>query len=581
MSKNQNKLVELTGVELIKDRSNYLRGTIVEGLADETTGALGADDQTVIKFHGTYQQQDRDLDKERKRQKLEPLYSFLIRIRVPGGHATAQQWVGLDDIANELGDSTLKLTTRQAFELHGITKWVLKRTMQRINDVLMDSIAACGDVNRNVMCSANPHESPVHAEVLEHSKLVSAHLTPRTTAYQEIWLNNELQNAEPVQDHEPIYGKHYLPRKFKIAFGIPPRNDADLFANDLGFIAIVADGKLVGYNVAVGGGMGMTFGNGNTYPRLSNVIGYIPKEKVVEVAEKVVLIQRDNGNRTDRKISRFKYTVDRIGLEWIKLELNRQLGWDIEPARPFRFDSNGDRYGWYKGTNNKWYLSLFIEGGKLIDKENYPVKTALRKVAEQLKGGFLLTGNQNVVIEADSEADKELVDQILAQYGVKHAGDYTALRLNSIACVALPLCSLAFADAERYLPSLLDKLDVVIKRLGLQDDPILIRMTGCPNGCARPFLGEIGLVGRAPGRYNIYLGAGFDGNRLNKLYKEMATEAEILEILTSLFEDYAKNKLDGERFGDFTIRAGYVVATTEGKDFHQNIGEPKKINFQI
>jgi len=577
MSQNQNKIAELTGVELIKDRSNYLRGTIVEGLADETTGALSADDQTVIKFHGTYQQQDRDFDKERKHQKLEPLYSYLIRIRVPGGVATPQQWVGLDDIANELGDQTLKLTTRQAFELHGVVKRVLKETMQRINATLLDSIAACGDVNRNVMCSANPHESPIHAEVIEHAKLVSAHLTPQTTAYQEIWLDNKLVDGDTVKDHEPIYGKHYLPRKFKIAFGIPPRNDADLFANDLGFIAIVEKGELIGYNVALGGGMGMTFGMAKTYPRLANVIGFIPKDKVVEVAEKVVIIQRDNGNRTDRKISRFKYTVDRIGLDWIKLELNRLLGWNIQDAKPYKFDSNGDRYGWYKGTNGKWYLSLFIEGGKVIDRDNYKLKAALREVADGLKGEFLLTGNQNLVIGADTDEDKARVVSILARYGINHAGAYTSLRLNSIACVALPLCSLAFADAERYLPNLIDKLDVVINNLGLHNEPILIRMTGCPNGCGRPFLGEIGLVGRAPGKYNIYLGASFEGNRLNKLYKEMATEKEILAILTSILEDFAKNKLEGEHFGDFTIRAGYVKPTIEGKDFNQNLDGGKKV----
>lgn len=559
--------IQLSEVEIIKDKSNYLRGTLVESLENELTGGIAADDLAVIKFHGSYQQFDRELESERKRQKLEPLYSFMIRIRLAGGVTTPAQWLAVDAISDKYANSTIKLTTRQAYQLHGVLKRNLKTTIQKINDALMDTIAACGDVNRNVMCNPNPNQSPVHELVYADARRISDHLTPRTTAYHEIWLDKKLL-AGGEKDEEPIYGKTYLPRKFKIALVIPPNNDSDVFANDLGFIAIVENGKLIGYNVAVGGGMGMTFGNNQTYPRLASVVGFCTKDQVLEVAEKVVLVQRDLGNRSDRKISRFKYTIDSIGIDKFKSELQYRLGFKLSEAKPYKLTSNGDEFGWKQGTDKRWSLTLFVEGGRVKDEAGFQLKTALKKVAEISDGDFRLTGNQNLIVANVSESVKNKAVAIFKEFSVEPEKKYTALRLNSIACVALNTCSLAFAEAERYLPSLIDKLDKVLINNGLENDAIVIRMTGCPNGCGRPYLGEIGFVGKAPGRYNLYLGAGFVGDRLNKLYKENLNEQEILEALTPIIQDYAKNRNKDERFGDFVVRKAYVKATVEGKDFH-------------
>ena len=598
----ENKVSE---VEIIKDKSRYLRGTLVESLHNEVTGSIAADDAQLIKFHGSYQQTDRDIDSERKRQKLEALYSYMIRVRVPGGICTPQQWLNMSDLADTYGNGGLKLTTRQAFQLHGILKRDLKKTIAGFNEVLLDSIAGCGDVNRNVMMNPNPYQTPAHAEVYEHTKQISAHLTPKTSAYYEIWLENVASDSsEPVStdlsvdadpewasankfaakvvakandlitrttatDSEPLYGKHYLPRKFKIALAIPPYNDVDIFANDVGLIAIIEDGILRGYNVAIGGGFGMTFGMPETYPRLADVIGYCDKSKVVDVCEKVMTIQRDWGNRENRKFSRLKYTIDKVGLETFKTEINKRCGYDLEAAKPYEFKSTGDQYGWSENHNGNLNLTLFIEGGRVKDAADYKMKTALHKVAMLGKGDFRLTGNQNLMICNIPPTAKDRVQDILSQYGVmRETYKHTALRLGSMSCVALNTCTLAFAEAERYLPTLISKLDNIIRMNALDNEKIVIRMTGCPNGCGRPYLGEIGLIGRAIGRYNLYLGAAHNGERLNKLYKEMLNEAEIIAELKPILEDYAKNRDTGEHFGDFTIRRGLVKATTYGLDFH-------------
>ncbi|OIP82937.1 MAG: sulfite reductase subunit beta [Porphyromonadaceae bacterium CG2_30_38_12] len=558
----------LNSFETLKEKSNYLRGTIAEGLQDPITGAISPDDQLLIKFHGSYQQQNRDVDSERKKQKLEPLYGFLIRIRVPGGVTTAQQWLEIDSLADKYGDKTLKLTTRQAFQLHGVLKRNLKKTIQEINKSLLDTIAACGDVNRNVMASANPFESSIHSEVAEDAKRVSAHLTPQTNAYHEIWLDGELVAGGEKEEEEPLYGKTYLPRKFKTAFAIPPRNDTDVLSNDLGFIAIVENGKLTGYNLSVGGGMAFTFGNTATYPRVADIVGYFPKEQLVEVAEGVVIFQRDHGNRSERKNARLKYTVDRLGLDFFRTELIRNKGITLQTAKPYNFQTLGDKYGWTKGENGLWHYGVFVEGGKLGDRSGLNAKTALREIAKIHTGTFILTGNQNVVIAEVSEEQKPQIEALLKKYKVLHTEKLSQLRQNSIACAALPLCSLAFAEAERYLPSFIDKIDEILKAHGLLNTPISIRMTGCANGCGRPFLAEIALVGRAPGKYNLYLGASFVGDRLNKLYKEMLTEEQILAELTPLLADYAQTKQKDEHFGDFVIRKGYIKATTAGLNFH-------------
>jgi len=521
----------------------------------------------LIKFHGTYQQQDRDVDEERKRQKLEPLYSFLIRVRIPGGIATPEQWLSLDSLSDQYGDQTLKLTTRQTFQFHGVLKRNLKKTMQGINKSLFDTIAACGDVNRNVMCSANPFESPVHAEVSEDAKRISVHLLPRSNAYHEIWLDGKLIEGGEKEE-EPLYGKLYLPRKFKIAMAIPPRNDTDVLSNDLGFIAIVEDGRLTGYNVTVGGGMAYTFGNIDTYPRVADVVGFAPKEQIAEVAEAILIFQRDHGNRSDRKNARLKYTVDRLGLDFFRSEIKRIKGIILAPTKEYHFDTVGDRYGWIKSADGLWHYTVFIEGGKLIDRNGYLAKTALREIALVHQGTFILTGNQNVVIAQVSDEQKPLIEKLLKKFKVINASGISLLRQNSIACAALPYCGLAFAEAERYLPTLIDKIDKILEANDLLKVPISIRMTGCPNGCGRPFLAEIGLVGRAPGFYNLYLGASFVGERLNKLYMEMVTEDQIIEALSPIMQHYAQSRTEGEHFGDFVIRKGYIKATTAGKNFH-------------
>lgn len=555
-------------VERIKRESNYLRGTLKETMEDRITAGIPEDDNRLMKFHGSYLQDDRDLRAERQKQKLEPAYQFMIRVRTPGGVATPEQWLVMDELARKYANGTLKLTTRQAFQFHGVLKWNMKKTLQAINDALLTTLAACGDVNRNVMCNPNPYQSEVHAEVYEWAKRLSDHLLPQTRAYYEIWLDEEKVAGTPEIEQEPIYGPLYLPRKFKIGIAVPPSNDVDVFSQDLGFIAIVEQGKLVGFNVAIGGGMGMTHGDRTTYPQLAKVIGFCKPEQVIDVAEKVVTIQRDYGNRSVRKHARFKYTIDRLGLEAVKAELENRLGWKLEEARPYHFGHNGDRYGWVEGVNGTWHFTLFVEGGRVKDTDDYPLMTGLREIAKVHTGDFRLTANQNLVIANVPSEKKEEIDTLIKQYKLTDGKHYSALRRNSLACVALPTCGLAMAEAERYLPKLLDKIEEIVEENGLRDEEITIRMTGCPNGCARHVLGEIAFIGKSVGKYNMYLGAAFDGSRLGKLYQENIGEKEILSELRTLFSRYAKERLPGERFGDFVIRAGIVKETTDGRNFH-------------
>jgi sulfite reductase (NADPH) hemoprotein beta-component len=555
----------LSEVEKIKFDSNYLRGTLVESLADPITGSIAYGDTQISKFHGMYQQFDRDLEKERKRQKLEPAYSFLIRVRVPGGVVTSKQWLQMDELSDQYANHTLKLTTRQAFQLHGVIKTDLKKTIQAMNSVLMDTIAACGDVNRNVMCHPNPAESELHAEVYETAKRISEHLLPSTRAYHEIWLDEKLV-ADSKKDIEPIYGIRYLPRKFKIAVAIPPYNDSDIFSQDLGFIANVENNRIIGYNVVVGGGMGTTFGMPETYPRLAECIGFCLPEQVVEVAEKIVLVQRDNGNRQNRKLSRLKYTIDNKGIEWFKNEVEQYLGFQFQEPKPYTFIRNGDRLGWKKGKDSKWSLTLFVEGGRVVDKNGLNLKSALREIAQNIDGHFILTGNQNLILANISDNGRKAVQAILKSHGVLPK-ELSGLRQNSIACVALNTCSLAFAEAERYLPALISKIEKILDQHHLFKDEIVIRMTGCPNGCGRPYLAEIGFVGKSEGHYNLYLGGNFNGTRLNTLYKETLTEDEILATLEPIIASYAQNRHTGEKFGDFVLRKQYVKETIHGKDF--------------
>ncbi|MFC3767603.1 assimilatory sulfite reductase (NADPH) hemoprotein subunit [Paenibacillus sp. GCM10012303] len=557
-------------VEHIKRESNYLRGSLEETLQDVITGSIPEDDNRLMKFHGSYMQDDRDLRNERQKQKLEPAYQFMLRVRAAGGVVTPEQWLMLDRLAEEVAGSTIRLTTRQSFQLHGIIKWNLKKTIREVNDALLSTLAACGDVNRNVMCNPNPYQSDVHAEVYECARQVSEHLNPRTRAYYEIWLDGEkvVDSQDTEAEQEPIYGPVYLPRKFKIGVAVPPSNDVDVFSQDLGFVAIVEDGQLQGFNVSVGGGMGMTHGDPKTYPQVGQVIGFCKPEQIVDVAEKTVTIQRDYGDRAVRKHARFKYTIDDRGIDWFIQELTNRLGWKLEEARPYRFDHSGDRYGWVKGSNGKWHYTLFIQNGRIKDEEGYPLMTGLREIAKVHSGDYRLTANQNLIIGNVSAQKKKKIEEMIKEYGLNDGKQHSALRRNSMACVALPTCGLAMAESERYLPSLIDKIEPMLDEAGLREEEIVIRMTGCPNGCARPMLAEIAFIGKAPGKYNMYLGGGFAGNRLNKLYKENIGEADILDSLQPIVHRYAKERNEGEHFGDFVIRTGYVKEVSCGQEFH-------------
>ncbi|QHT60995.1 assimilatory sulfite reductase (NADPH) hemoprotein subunit [Paenibacillus lycopersici] len=556
-------------VEDIKLRSHYLRGTLEESLKDQITGSISEDDNRLMKFHGSYMQDDRDVRNERNRQKLEPAYQFMVRVRASGGIVTPEQWLMMDRIAQKYANDTIRLTTRQSFQLHGVIKWNMKQVIQEVNAELLSTLAACGDVNRNVMCNPNPNQSEVHEEVYEWAKRVSAHLDPHTRAYHEIWLDEEkVASSDDGEGQEPIYGKVYLPRKFKIGFAIPPANEVDVFSQDLGFIAIHENGRLLGFNVAVGGGMGMSHGDPKTYPQVARVIGFVAPEQLIEVAEKTVTIQRDYGDRAVRKHARFKYTIDDRGVPWFVDELQKRLGWELQEARSYRFEHNGDRYGWVKGSNNNWHYTLFIQNGRVKDDGGYQLMTGLREIAKIHKGDFRLTPNQNLIIGNVSGQKKKKIEQLIETHKLTDGSAYSALRRNSMACVALPTCGLAMAESERYLPSLIDKLELIMDEAGLREDEIVIRMTGCPNGCARPALAEVSLIGKAPGKYNLYLGGGFTGNRLNKLYRENIGENEILGELRPILLRYAKERRDGERFGDFCIRTEYVKEVHSGLDFH-------------
>ncbi|MDH3660042.1 MAG: NADPH-dependent assimilatory sulfite reductase hemoprotein subunit [Alphaproteobacteria bacterium] len=560
---------KLSPNEGIKTRSNFLRGSITEGLDRVITGSLAEDDTQLTKFHGTYQQDDRDLRPERRKKKMEQAYSFMIRVRVPGGVCTPEQWLAMDQIATDYANGTLRLTTRQAFQFHGVIKSNLKRSMQAINASLLDTIAACGDVNRNVMCNPNPHQSKAHAAALDLAKEISDHLTPRTAAYHEIWLNGERIEDSKVEE-EPIYGATYLPRKFKIAVAVPPENDVDVYAQDLSFIAIVdAAGSVTGYNVTVGGGMGMTHGEPETYPRTADLLGFCTPEQAVDVAEKVVIVQRDFGDRANRKHARLKYTIEDMGLDAFRAEVEKRLGYKLESPRDVRFEHTGDRYGWVKDHAGKWHCTLFIQNGRIADLGDVKMLSGLREIAEVHKGEFRLTANQNVIISSVGARQKKAIQPLLDKYGL--TSPTSGLRRNSMACVALPTCGLALAESERYLPDLVTALEGVLGKAGLVETDIVMRMTGCPNGCARPFLAEIGLVGRAPGKYNLYLGAAFDGSRLNKLYRQDVGHDEIIDALTPLIEAYAKDRVEGERFGDFVVRTGIVAVSGNGAAFHEDV----------
>lgn len=567
--------------EDIKLESHYLRGTIAEGLEDNSTGAISASDQQLTKFHGTYMQDDRDLRDERKAQGLEPAYSFMIRCRLPGGVATPSQWLQMDAISSNHGSETMKLTTRQTFQFHGVVKTKLRPAMQAINQALMTTIAACGDVNRNVMCSSLPEKSRYHSDVHQISKRISDHLLPSTTAYHEIWLKDgktgeKSQVAGPaVVDQEPLYGPTYLPRKFKITIATPPHNDTDVYAHDIGLIAIKSPetDRLVGFNVLAGGGMGVTHNNKKTYPRTGWMMGYVPAEHTHLVCEKIMLVQRDHGDRKNRKHARLKYTMDDMGNEVFKSkvqDLLDPLEIHFEEPRPFHFDSNIDTFGWQKDETGMNHFTFFIENGRIEDTADFPMRTGIREIAKMHQGEFRLTGNQHLILSNISNEAKPAVMELMNKYKLDNT-QFSGLRLSSSACVAFPTCGLAMAESERYLPELITKLEGCLEENGLSQDSIVMRMTGCPNGCARPWLAEVAFVGKAYGAYNMYLGGGYHGQRLNKLYRSSIMEPEILEIMKDLLGRWSREREEDEHFGDWTIRAGAISETRVGREFHDDV----------
>ncbi|QIZ48261.1 assimilatory sulfite reductase (NADPH) hemoprotein subunit [Dickeya zeae] len=545
----------LADAERMKRESNYLRGTITQDLNDGLTGGFNGDNFLLIRFHGMYQQDDRDIRAERAEQKLEPRHAMMLRCRLPGGVMTPQQWLAIDKFAGEKTlYGSIRITNRQTFQFHGILKNDLKSAHQLLHDVGLDSLATANDVNRNVLCTSNPVESVLHQQAYEWAKKISEHLLPRTRAYAEVWLDKE---KVATTDEEPILGPTYLPRKFKTTVVIPPQNDVDLHANDLNFVAISDNGQLVGFNVLVGGGLSIAHGDKTTYPRTASELGYIPLAQTLAIAEAVVTTQRDWGNRTNRKNAKTKYTLERVGVDTFKQEVERRAGIAFEAVRPYEFTGRGDRIGWVKGIDNHWHLTLFIENGRILDYPGRPLKTGMAEIAKIHKGDFRLTANQNLIVAGVATKDKAKIEALARQHGLID-DSLTEQRQNSMACVSLPTCPLAMAEAERFLPEFVTQVEGIMQKHGVGDDHIVLRVTGCPNGCGRAMLAEIGLVGKAIGRYNLHIGGNREGTRIPRMYRENITEKEILTEIDQLVARWASERESGEGFGDFAIRVGII-----------------------
>ncbi|WP_027695415.1 assimilatory sulfite reductase (NADPH) hemoprotein subunit [Vibrio litoralis] len=559
----------LSDGERLKTESNFLRGTIAEDLQNPITGAVTGDNFTLIRFHGMYLQDDRDIRAERAKQKLEPLHTLMVRARLPAGVITPTQWLGVDKWADEHTlYGSIRLTTRQTFQYHGILKPNIKKVHKALNSIGIDSIGTAADMNRNVLCTANPYQSEVHQEAYEWSKKISEHFLPHARGYAEVWLDAEKIDST-VQEEEPILGRTYLPRKFKTTIAIPPLNDVDVHANDLNFVAIEENGKLIGFNVLVGGGLAMTHGDTSTYPRRADDFGFIPVDQTLAFAEAVVTTQRDWGNRSNRKNAKTKYTLDRVGIDVFKAEVEKRAGSQFEASRPYEFTERGDRIGWSEGIDGKHYLSLFIENGRILDYPGKPLKTGMAELAKVHKGDFRITANQNLIIAGVSADQKELIESIAVNHGLMDAST-SEQRKNSMACVAFPTCPLAMAEAERFLPSFVTEVEGILEKHQLpKEENIVLRVTGCPNGCGRAMLAEIGLVGKAPGRYNLHLGGNRSGTRVPKMYKENITDKQILQEIDELVARWSKEREDKEAFGDFVIRVGVIDEVVISKrDFY-------------
>jgi sulfite reductase (NADPH) hemoprotein beta-component len=540
---------KLSAVEYIKTKSDGLRGTLKESIdLDNHTGNVRPDDETLVKFHGMYVQDDRDRRAERAAKKLDKLYSFMIRLRIPGGVISAEQWLATHEISEQFGTGTLKITTRQTVQLHGLLKHQLRPTIQAFNTAKLDSIAACGDVNRNVIVSSHPQISSIHQQIYKYADTISTLLLPKTQSYYEVFIDGE-KIYERSAEADPLYEDRYLPRKFKIAIAIPPSNDVDVFANDIGLIAVIENDVLKGFNIAIGGGLATTHGNPNTYARLGSIIGFTDtEEKTLKAVYEILTVQRDFGNRVDRKLSRLKYTVDKLTVAGFKKELENRIGFDLLPEQPFKFSERNDRFGWEQNHQGKWFYTLFVEHGVVRPYQ----KQFLYELAQLEISNFIFSGNQNLILGEINDDDKSKVEALLVAHDIEK--QVSALRKSSMACVALPTCPLALAEAQRYLPELVTKIEPLLEKHGLTEDEISIRMTGCPNGCGRPYVAELGFIGTGAGQYNFMLGGDRYGERLNFLYKEKQTESQILEEVDSLFSNYVANKTSNETFGDFAFR---------------------------
>ncbi|MEI6390539.1 MAG: NADPH-dependent assimilatory sulfite reductase hemoprotein subunit [Verrucomicrobiota bacterium] len=540
--------------EFLKERSPTLSGTIAQTLADPQADHFVEDDTQFLKFHGIYQQDDRDLRKTGKK------YSLMVRIRIPGGVLTPVQYLVCDDLASRYANNTLRVTSRQGLQFHGVAKGGLRALVKGINDALLSTLAACGDINRNVMAPATPAMNELGEQVLKHAHQAALAVAPRTKAYHSIWIEGvplDLDDSANNAFVDPLYGKTYLPRKFKIAFVIPPQNDSDVFTNCCGFIAIDdSHGNLLGYNLAVGGGMGRSHGNQATFPRLADVIGFLPSEKTVDVATAVLTVHRDFGDRSDRKHARLKYVLEDRGTQWFREELERRLGFKLENPKPFKFERQGDAFGWNRQADGRLFLGLFVETGRIRDRNGWRMKAALREVVAKYQPEVHLTPGNNVILADIAPEQQDEISRVFAAHGVQTelGRQASILRRASMACVSLPTCGLALAESERYLPDLITRIDGLLVELGLESQEITIRMTGCPNGCARPYMAEIGFVGKAPGRYQLWLGGNETSTRLNRLYRDVVKDSDIAAELRPLFARFGQERLVGERFGDWVAR---------------------------
>lgn len=559
---------KLSDNERLKKESKKLRGTIPDDLANPITGGFEGDNFQLIRFHGMYQQDNRDIRAERAKQKLEPLHTVMLRLRLPGGIITPQQWLGIDEFASDHTDyRSIRITNRQTIQLHGIVKPNIKPAHKLLNTLGLDSRATAADMNRNVLCTSNPIESELHAQAYSWAKRISEHLLPKTNAYAEVWLDGE--KVDQASEEEPILSDTYLPRKFKTTVVVPPQNDVDLHANDLNFIAISENGKLIGFNVLVGGGLAMTHGDTTTYPRLASEFGFVTLEHTLAFAEAVVTTQRDWGNRSNRRNAKTKYTLDRLGVDAFKQEVEKRVGVLFEPIRPYHFESRGDRIGWVEGIDGKYHLTLFIPSGRLLDTPGKPIKTGVAKIAQIHKGDFRLTANQNLIIAGVAAEDKAEIMALVHEYQLLDES-ITLQRQASMACVSLPSCPLAMAEAERALPDISAHIDQLMEKHQTVATPFVFRITGCPNGCGRAMLAEVGLVGRAIGRYDLYLGGDAVGTRIPRLYKSNIPTAEILTLLDEIIGRWSQEREEGEHLGDFVIRVGIVKAVRNSTiDFYE------------